>query len=466
MSVVPLLDSPSAVGDEGRPRATSLAVVSAALAALVTAVGFRVGQPDLLLSLGPFAGLAAAGLALLNRRRFVHQFFGHALLTWFGMPLASLIVLAPFLGPVPVTVAGLAVALFGLTATWSDTGDRESLRRGLYATGRVTIATWLWLVVGLLAGGAAVLLVVLPTSGDPDLSSAVVVFCGVLVVSTAGALVGLRWLPLRHLAARPRRARVAATVRRLRLATGATMAAAVLVGGATVVAPAGSWISGAAGGWGAAVATALTSRVTVGVVVGLAGTVLLAGVLARGARFVANRGDPTTRDRLAAGLAGLPLAVIVLVILPFVGPFGLAVVAAVLGAQVLMLVLLSVTYVAADLEMVPDRAGAPAMVATGLLVAAIAAARVSPPLAVVCVAVACLSWDLSTFGLGVTAELGHRPRTRRLVLVHAVVSVAVGTVTVLAVLALEALRPFVGGSALPAFVVAAGAFLVVATLRG
>ena len=276
------------------------------------------------------------------------------------------------------------------------------------------------------------------------------------------ALVGLRWLPLRHLAARPRRARVAATVRRLQFATGVIMAAAVLVGGATVVVPAGSWISGAAGGRGAVVATVLTSRVTVGVVVGLAGTVLLAGVLARGARFVANRGDPTTRDRLAAGLAGLPLAVIVLVILPF----GLAVVAAVLGAQILMLVLLSVTYVAADLEMVPDRTGAPAMVATGLLLAAIAAARVSPPLAVVCVAVACLSWDLSTFGLGVTAELGHRPRTRRLVLVHGLVSVAVGTVTVLAVLALEALRPFVGGSALPAFVVAAGAFLVVATLRG
>ena len=51
-------------------------------------------------------------------------------------------------------------------------------------------------------------------------------------------------------------------------------------------------------------------------------------------------------------------------------------------------------------------------------------------------------------------------------LVHGVVSVAVGTVAVLAVLALEALRPFVAGSALPAFVVAAGALLVVATLRG
>ena len=187
MSVVPLLDSPSAVGDEGRPRATSLAVVSAVLAALVTAVGFRVGQPDLLLSLGPFAGLAAAGLALLDRRRFVHRFFGHALLTWFGMPLAGLVVLSPFLGPVPVTVAGLAVALFGLAATWSDAGDRESLRRGLYATGRVTIATWLWLVVGLLAGGVAVLLVVVPTSGSTSPTSAVVLFCGVLAVAATPA---------------------------------------------------------------------------------------------------------------------------------------------------------------------------------------------------------------------------------------------------------------------------------------
>ena len=116
--------------------------------------------------------------------------------------------------------------------------------------------------------------------------------------------------------------------------------------------------------------------------------------------------------------------------------------------------------------MVPDRTGAPAMVAVGLFVAAVAATRVSPLLAVVCVAAACLGWDLSTFGLGVTAELGHRPRTRRLVLVHGVVSVAVGTVAVLAVLALEALRPFVAGNALPAFVVAGGVFLVVATLRG
>jgi hypothetical protein len=458
VSVVPLLDSPSAVGDEGRPRATSLAVVSAVLAALVTAVGFRVGQPDLLLSLGPFAGLAAAGLALLDRRRFVHQFFGHALLTWFGLPLASLVVLSPLLGPVPVTVAGLAVALFGLAATWSDTGDRKSLRRGLYATGRVTIATWLWLVVGLLVGSVAVFLVVVPTSGTPGPSSAVIVFCGVLVVAAVGALVGLRWLPLRQLAARPRRPRVAATARRLQLATGAVAAVALLVGVTTVVAPADGWVPDAA--------TVLASRVTVGAVVGLAGATFLAGALARGARTVANRGDPTTRDRLAAALAGLPLGAVALVVLPVAGPFGLAVVAAVLGAQFLLLVLLSVTYVAADLEMVPDRTGAPAMVAAGLFVAAVAATRVSPLLAVVCVAAACLAWDLSTFGLGVTAELGHRPRTRRLVLVHGVVSVAVGTVAVLAVLALEALRPFVAGNALPAFVVAGGVFLVVATLRG
>jgi len=458
VSVVPLLDSPSAVGDEGRPRATSLAVVSAVLAALVTAVGYRVGQPDLLLSLGPFAGLAAAGLALLDRRRFVHQFFGHALLTWFGMPLASLVVLSPLLGPAPATVGGLSVALFGLAATWSDTGDRESLRRGLYATGRVTIATWLWLVVGLLVGGVAVFLVVVPASRNPGPSSAVVVFCGVLVVAAVGALVGLRWLPLRQLAARPRRPRVAATVRRLQLAMGVVAAVALLVGVATVVAPADGWVPDAA--------TVLASRVAVGAVVGLAGATFLAGALARGARTVANRGDPTTRDRLAAGLAAIPLSVVALVALLIAGPFGLAVVAAVLGAQALLLVLLSVTYVAADLEMVPDRTGAPAMVATGLLIAAVAATRVSPPLAVVCVAAACLAWDLSTFGLGVTAELGHRPRTRRLVLVHGLVSVAVGTVAVLAVLALEALRPFVGGNALPAFVVAGGVFLVVATLRG
>jgi hypothetical protein len=284
------------------------------------------------------------------------------------MPLAGLVVLSPFLGPVPVTVAGLAVALFGLAATWSDTGDRRSLRRGLYATGRVTIATWLWLVVGLLAGGVAVLLVVVPTSGSTSPTSAVVLFCGVLAVAAIGALVGLRWLPLRQLAARPRRAGVAATVRRLQLSTGVIAAVAVLVGAVTVVVPAGDWLPDAA--------TVLASRVTIGAVVGLAGTVFLAGALARGARAVANRSDPTTRDRLAAGLAAIPLSAVALVALLVAGPFGLAVVAAVLGAQVLLLVLLSVTYVAADLEMVPDRTGAPAMVATRSPVATIAGAPV------------------------------------------------------------------------------------------
>jgi hypothetical protein len=464
VSFGPLLDAPSAVGDEGRPRATSLTVVSFVLAALVTAVGYRLGQWDLLASLGVVTGLAAAGLALLDRRRFVHRFFGHALLTWFGMPLAGLVVLAPFIGRPAVAVAGAAVALFGLTATWSDTGDRRSLRRGLYAVVRTTVATVLWLTLGLLVAGVGVVLVRLPPSSEPSPTAALVGFCGVLAAASAATLVGLRWLPLRRLAPRPRRARVGATVRRLQVATGALLAAAVVLGGVATLAPNGG--GGGIGGLLAVVAPALASQLVVGAVVSVAGTVFLAGTLARTARAVARRGDPDSSDRLAAALAGLPLSALV-VLAVLVDPlFGLVVLAAVLGGQLLLLLGLSVGLGAGALGVVPDRTGAPATTAAGLLLAAVALAPTSALLAAACVAAACLSWDLSTFGLGVTAELGHRPRIRRLVFVHGLLSVGVGSLAVLAVAGLARLQGAVAGDAFPAVVVATGALLVVATVRG
>ena len=462
MSFGPLLDAPSAVGDEGRPRATSLTVVSFVVAALVTAVGYRLGQWDLLASLGVVTGLAAAGLALLGRRRFVHRFFGHALLTWFGMPLAGLVVLAPFIGRPAVAVAGAAVALFGLTATWSDTGDRRSLRRGLYAVVRTTVATMLWLTLGLLVAGVGVVLVRLPSSSEPSPTSALVGFCGVLAVASAATLAGLRWLPLRRLAPRPRRAGVGATVRRLQVATVVLMAAAVVLGGVAALAPNG----GGLGGLAAVAAPALASHLVVGAVVSVAGTVFLAGALARTVRAVARRGDPDSSDRLAAALAGLPLSALV-VLAVLVDPlFGLVVLAAVLGGQLLLLLGLSVGLGAGALGVVPDRTGAPATTAAGLLLAAVALAPTSALLAAACVAAACLSWDLSTFGLGVTAELGHRPRIRRLVFVHGLLSVGVGSLAVLAVLGLARLQGAVAGDAFPAVVVATGALLVVATVRG
>jgi hypothetical protein len=458
VSFAPILDSPSAVGDEGRPRATSLAVVSIVLAAFVTAVGYRLGQWDLLLSLGTFTGMAAAGLALLDRERFVHRLFGHALLTWFGMPIASLVVLSPVLGGPAIAVTGFALALFGLTATWSDAGDKASLRGGLYASGRTTVATWLWLVVGLLVVGVATILVAVPSSGEASPRSALVGFCAVLVVASPAVLVGVRWLPVRELAPRRRRPDVAATVRRLQAGTGVVLATAVVVGLAAA--------AGMLGGLPAVVAPVSRSRVAVAAVVGVAGTVFLAGTLAGAARAVARRADPGSRDRLAAALAGLPLAVVGLIAITVDPLFGLVVVAAVFGSQFLLVVALAVTYVASILRIVPDRTGGPAMTAAGLVVAAIPLASLSTPLAVACVAVACLAWDLTTFGLGVTAELGHRPDTRRLVVVHGLVSVAVGSLVVLAVVGLDTLRGAVPAAPVAAVVVATGALLVVATVRG
>jgi hypothetical protein len=466
MSFAPVLDAPSAVGDEGRPRATSLAVVSLVVVGLVTAVGYRIGQWDLALSLTTFTGLSAAGLALLDRERFVHGFFGHALLTWFGMPVAGLVFLSPAIGLAGVAVAGFAVALFGLTATWSDTGDRRSLRRGLYAVGRTTVATWLWLTVGLLVVGVAVLLVDVPAAGASTPTAALLGFAAVVVVASIGVLVGLRWLPLRELAPRPERDRVATTVRRLQVASGVATATAVVLAAAAILAPAGDGAVGGLRALAAVAAPVLGSRLALGAVVVTAGTVFLAGLLARSARAIARRGAPSARDRLAAALAALPLAVLVLLVISVAPLAGLAVAVAIFALQFLLLLALAVTYAAAALAVIPDRAGAPAMTAAGLVLAAIPAASVSPALAVACVAVACLSWDLSTFGLGVTAELGHRPRVRRLELVHGLVAVAVGALAVGAVLALASLRPVVAGGTVPAVLVAAGALLVAGTIRG
>jgi hypothetical protein len=158
--------------------------------------------------------------------------------------------------------------------------------------------------------------------------------------------------------------------------------------------------------------------------------------------------------------------VLVLLVISVAPLAGLAVAVAIFALQFLLLLALAVTYAAAALAVIPDRAGAPAMTAAGLVLAAIPAASVSPALAVACVAVACLSWDLSTFGLGVTAELGHRPRVRRLELVHGLVAVAVGALAVGAVLGLASLRPVVAGGPVPAVLVAAGALLVAGTIRG
>jgi hypothetical protein len=135
------------------------------------------------------------------------------------------------------------------------------------------------------------------------------------------------------------------------------------------------------------------------------------------------------------------------------------------------LVALGLVVGAASVGLVPDRAGPGALAAGGLLVTAIGAGTsgVPPVLVFALVAGAMVVWDTATFGLGLTVELGHVPETRRLELVHAVVSVGLGAVAVLGLTGVEALRTAVaadvGGPA--ALVVAAvGVLLLLVPLRG
>ncbi len=109
------------------------------------------------------------------------------------------------------------------------------------------------------------------------------------------------------------------------------------------------------------------------------------------------------------------------------------------------LIVVGLVLVGVLLRIVPDRAGGPALAAVGLVVAAIGFGSLSPVLVFVCLAGAAVVWDVSTFGLGLTAELGHLPDTRRTELFHGVLSVGVGVVAVLVAVALEWVRTDVFG---------------------
>jgi tetrahydromethanopterin S-methyltransferase subunit F len=472
----PLLDRPSAVGDEGRPRAASLAVASVAVAALVGATGYLVGELNLLAGLATLTGLTAAGVGLLDRERFVHLFFGHALLTWFGWPLALLVVAAPLYDRIGLAVSGFAVALFALAATWADAADRRRLRSAVYAGGRTYVATWVWL-----AAAALSVTVVLMAVGSLSLAAGAATpataglgFAFVLICSAGAVVAGLRWLPVRELTPVAHRETVAARVAALRwVAVGAMVAGTAF--GALVV------VLGLAGSlanlttrhpWLAAALQSLASWPVLGSLATVGGLVLLAGLLALLARSAAARTDPRSAGRLAAAAAGLPLAVamVVAVLLVLQVPYiGWLLAPLALLSPLLVVLLAGVAFAAAELRLAPDRAGGPAMAAVGLLAAAVGAADGLPLLTFGCVAAACLVWDVSTYGLGITAELGRLPDTRRLELVHGVLSVGIAGVAIGVVAGLDLLRTGavagVGG-ALPALLASVGALLLVVPLRG
>lgn len=474
------LDRPTAVGDEGRPRATSLTIASLVVFALLAVAGHTAGVFSVALSLATLAGLVAAGMALLNRERFVALFLGQLCYVLGGTGLVgvlgSVLVLAPAYG---LLLSGFALALVGLTTSWADVADRDSTKAALFQGGVSYVTMLLWFVVGSIVGAIAFLGWSLLTGGTsvPPTPS-VLAFLFTVSLSALFVWLGVRWLPLSQLTPRDRRPRVERRLRRVRLAIAVLSVTALL---ATVV----GVVAWALGAFDALYATIpLTSRLFttlsspfVLAPVLLGGVAVLATALAALALRRVTRPVDVRSNRILAGVvAGFAFTVLALPFLfstvPLPGFVAILVaIALVVLGPVTLLAVGTTLVVAVALDVLPDRAGGPAVAAGGLVLATIGAGLVGVPSPVVfaCAAGGMVVWDVSSFGLGVTAELGHLPETRRLELSHGVLAVGLAVVVVALLTGLDAVRTTVASGLVagPAILLAvAGVLLLLSPVRG
>jgi nitrate reductase NapE component len=478
--VGPRLDRPSAVGDEGRPRATSLTVAAVVVVALFAAVSAAVGRAELVPAVGFLVGVTVAGAALLGRNRLGPLVLGHLCVVPFASALLAVLVFALATTPYGVLVTGFTVAALAIAATWTDVARVEHVRSVLAQVTTSYVSMLFGVAVVALVGGFGLAVWILLSAfvGGVGPTASAVGFAVLAALAGFSLRVALRALPVAEFAARSRRDAVAARVtwwrRRATLGALGCLLAAVGLGTA-----------GAAGLTGTLYATVpatavafslLSTPIAVGAVVAVATACLLAAVVAWLARRLTRRLDPSATRRTAGVLAGALLVVasvpLTATALSLRGSTGLfvGVVLALVG-PVGVLVVGGVAVVAVEFGLLPDRAAGPALAAAGVVVATVGAALASLPTALVlaCAAGALVVWDTSSFGLGVTAELGHRPETRRLELLHAVLGVGLGIAAVAALTALDLLRTWLGptaGATSVAALAVVGVLLLVAPLRG
>lgn len=469
----PRLDRPSGVGDEGRPRGTSLLLATLVILGLSALAGWVIGEVTLAAGLASVAGPAAAGMALLERHRLAELVAGHALALWFGTALVVVLLAGPATGLGGWVVTGLTLSLFGIALSWADVGDERAFTRTVVGGGIAYVSMVLTGVVAI-AVGIVVLIVVTATSG---MSGAIGEGSDVFLVAIAGfyALAGvavaLRLLPLSVLVPQSRQTALEKRLERIRviLVVGmmalCSLALVVLVAGLLAVSSplpdVGAW-------W--PLPAAITSGLWWGLVV--VGTVaIVSGVGVVASRRLFGRYSLSSHRRRAAVIVGVasfvvlvPPGVVLSTVLPEAGEFVvLALVAPVvfLLAGVCMLVVVSIGFV-------PDRSGGPAIAATGLVVAAIGLRETDPVATFALVGGALLVWDLCWHGLGLTAELGHRPDTRRLELVHGLAGASVAAIAVVGATAALALvswsGPFGGAGAF--VLTTCGVVLALFALRG
>lgn len=477
MPLGPRLDRPSAVGDEGRPRATSLTVVSLLVVGALVAVGYRNDDPLALTTAGLLVGLTTAGLALLDRDRLGPKLLGHLC---FLPPAVALSAIVGFSAPlseslgVTVLVVASLTAMFGVTAGWNDVFDSATVTETLVASG-ISYVFWL-LGVGALLILSAVGWVAWRTldflvSGAGPLVGLLGVF-GMAGVALSCLYVAVRVVPAVQLTPADRRPaardRYAALKSRL------------------LYAVVGSWgllalgvLAAVTGLLGAAVAplapalTLLTPLLTAVLAVVSAVAVLLALTI-WGVRRAVSESDERSTRLVAAAVASLCYTFGLVLAVPSLLRFGDIGVAVLFATPILPLfvyVALAGLLLGFYVGAIPERAGPAALSAAGLVAVGLGGALAGYPSLFVFAAIAggLVAWDVGTFGLGVTAELGHIPETRRLELYHGVFAVGVGLVGVAALTLLDAARQsVVGGLGSPAAMAIAvvGVVLLLLPLRG
>jgi hypothetical protein len=453
----PRLDRPSAVGDEGRPRATPLWAVTLIVGALGVGAGWYVPMWEPITQLAMGASLVAAGTALFDRDSIAAIAIGNLCFLPGGVVMMAGLVTATKVGQsgpafgLLVFGFGFAVAMLGGAGAWANVDGDVLTRATKQGWGGLT--AFILMMVGLvIVGGLGWLFVqhvvapAITPRGGPNLSG---LFLLVLLTSAVLRSATSR-LPIAQLAPQTRRDDLAARVDTWQHRLTYLFLVSVIV-----------WIVLAVLElFGLMEALYLSlPRSAVALLDGTASPFVRLPIVVPGAlalvplalAVVARRltSEFSVRERRlygpvvgAVSLLAFPTLGL-LAILVHLGSRPLLSVAAlfvllflsfvlVLAAVIFFLLPYTVGTIAVHANVLPDRAGSIALAAAGVLLSGtgLAIHGVPAPIVFACVAGAMVLWDVSAFGVGLTRELGHVPDVRRVSLLHATVSVVVAVVAV------------------------------------
>jgi hypothetical protein len=433
------LDRPSAVGDEGRPRGTSLTISAVIVVGVMVAAGFLVGRPFVFTSYALLVGLMTAGFALLRRDRLGPTVIGHLCFLPAAVILSMLVVFTLTLGlAVPglgFLVGGGLLAMFGVAAGWNDAFDTETIQQTLVSSA-ISYVFWLGtlvvlFVLALLWVAADELVSALTGGAGPMLAA----FGLLLLLGTAAACLYVAVWSLPAIQLTPVHKREAAR-ERYRLLKRRILFATIGVWGAVLLLV--LWL--ATGTLSPVLQVfAAPLRVIASVMAIPLASVAGLSVLIATASWATRRAtagfDTVSTRTVGAAIAAVCYTVVLTVAIPLLVYFALfqvVMAAGVFVAPLFVYVVLVIVLGLLSVGLVPERAGPSAFAAAGLVAIGVGAGLAGFRSVFVFAAVAggLVVWDVGTYGLGLTAELGHIPSTRRLELYHGVVAVGVGVLGV------------------------------------